>query len=178
MNKEEAIKAIQDFMGWFKKDKPIYKSLQMAIQALSQEPMREFTEEEAKAYSKALDKIYKPTGFNVFNEPCDAISREDAIKAQCEACDICGNARYTKCQYFMQGCNEVKCLRDLPSVTQKSGEWIIDREVVDKSRKPTTFYFDTHCSECGFKYAYTTDKEDSIPTNYCPNCGARMESEK
>ena len=53
--------------------------------------------------------------------PCDdAISREDAIKAQCEACDICGNMRYTKCQYFMQGCNEVKCLRDLPSVTPQT----------------------------------------------------------
>lgn len=33
-----------------------------------QEPMREFTKEEAKAYSKALDKMYKPTGFNVFEE--------------------------------------------------------------------------------------------------------------
>lgn len=37
----------------------------MVIKALEQEPMREFTEEEAKAYSKALDKMYKPTGMNV-----------------------------------------------------------------------------------------------------------------
>jgi len=52
--------------------------------ALSQEPMREFTEEEAKAYSKALDKMYKPTGFNVFNEPCnDAISRDAVCKMIC-----------------------------------------------------------------------------------------------
>lgn len=57
---------------------------------------------------------------------------------------------------------------------QKMGRWINDREVVDKSRKPTTYHFDTHCSECGFKYAYTTDKKDSIPTNYCPDCGAKM----
>ena len=37
MNKEEAIKAIQSFIGWFKTDSRIYKALQMAIQALSQE---------------------------------------------------------------------------------------------------------------------------------------------
>ena len=47
-----------------------------------QEPMREFTEEEAKAYSKALDKMYKPTGFNVFNEPSgDLISRQAVLDA-------------------------------------------------------------------------------------------------
>jgi hypothetical protein len=36
-----------------------------------QQPIREFTPEEAKAYSASLDKMYKPTGFNVFNDPCD-----------------------------------------------------------------------------------------------------------
>lgn len=44
--------------------------------------MREFTEEEAEAYSKALDKMYKPTGLNVNDliEPCDdAISRQAVI---------------------------------------------------------------------------------------------------
>ena len=75
-------------------------------------------------------------------EPCeDAISREDAIKAQCEVCDICGNTQYTKCQYFMQGCNEVKCLRDLPSVTPKepkSCEKCLYAEETDGS----------HCYEC------------------------------
>ena len=63
----------------------------------------------------------------------------------------------------------------IKALKQKTGRWINDREVVDKSRKPTTYHFETHCSECGFKYAYTTDIKDSIPTNYCPNCGAKME---
>lgn len=90
-------------------------------------------------------------------KPCeDAISREDAIKAECEACDICGNMRYTKCQYFMQGCNEVKCLRDLPSVTQKSGKWIMH----ERHRE---------CSECGVYLP-----KDMPRNSYCPNCGCRM----
>lgn len=59
----------------------LHDQLAMRDRFQKQELMREFTEEEAKAYSKALDKMYKPTGFNVFNESCDdAISREMALK--------------------------------------------------------------------------------------------------
>ena len=38
MTREVAIKAIQDFIGWFKEDSLIRKALEMAIQTLSQEP--------------------------------------------------------------------------------------------------------------------------------------------
>lgn len=38
MTNEVAIKAIQDFIGWFKEDSLIRKALEVAIQALSQEP--------------------------------------------------------------------------------------------------------------------------------------------
>ena len=38
MTREVAIKAIQDFIGWFKEDSLIRKALEIAIQALSQEP--------------------------------------------------------------------------------------------------------------------------------------------
>ena len=65
-----------------------------------------------------------------------------------------------------------------------NGEWVVDRKVIDRTRqmssykcgdeRTNTYYLDVHCSECGFKYAYTTYKEDSIPTNYCPNCGVKM----
>lgn len=41
MTRERAIKIIQDFMGWFKKDKPIYEALEMAIKALSVEPFED-----------------------------------------------------------------------------------------------------------------------------------------
>ena len=38
MKREDAIKAIQDFLGWFKEDSDIHKALEMAIKALEQEP--------------------------------------------------------------------------------------------------------------------------------------------
>lgn len=41
MTREVAIKAIQDFIGWFKEDSLIRKALDMAIQALSQESVLE-----------------------------------------------------------------------------------------------------------------------------------------
>ena len=140
MTREEAIRRIQDFMHWFRKDMPMYESLDMAIRilenhdefmkrayeqgkqdALSQEPMREFTEEEAKVYSKALDKMYKPTGFNVFDE-------------------------------------------------QKSGKWIKTPKAVMGEG------YMWYCSEC--EYEVYQDSSKPYPSEkYCPNCGAKMESE-
>lgn len=84
MNKEEAIKAIQDFIGWFKPDSRIYKALKMAIQALSQEL--------CEWGKMTFDAI---SGMSIFEfsdgtvkrvkqaelEPCeDAISRDAVIK--------------------------------------------------------------------------------------------------
>ena len=131
-----------------------------------QEPMREFTEEEAKSYSKALDKMYKPTGFNVFDEPCDdAISREMALK-ECHDIVIEGE-RYRVIQE--------ETLLGLPSVTQKSGKWITEK--IGEGHK-------VYCSECkesaNFEYARDGDIYSSYghgvikKTKYCPNCGARM----
>lgn len=174
-----------------------------------QEPMRDFTEEEAEAYSKALDRMYKPTGLNVFNKPCtDAVSREAALdgvdamynnswdikdfrenvnlmlnklspvpsRKGHKDCDNCKKCDESFENGYKQGVNDISVSRIVQNVLEPSrkGHWIVERKVIDKSRKPTTYHFDTHCSECGFKYAYTTDKEDSIPTNYCPNCGACM----
>ena len=128
----------------------------MAIQALSQEPMRDFTEEEAKAYSKALDKMYKPTGFNVFDEPCtDAVSREAVLDTEYQIKDING------VEYVMLSEVQMK-MRKLPSVTQKSGKWILTIEDWNKWT----------CSNCG--YVKRTDIHVNIGWKYCPNCGCRM----
>lgn len=119
------------------------------LEALSQEPMRDFTEEEAKAYSKTLDKMYKPTGFNVFNEPCtDAVSRE-------AVCIIVNDIR--DCISVEGYCAILERLKKLPPVNpQNTGTWIHFAQSDD-------------CSLCG----YSTGKYGS-PSNYCPNCGARM----
>ena len=128
----------------------------MAIQALSQEPMRDFTEEEAKAYSKALDKMYKPTGFNVFDEPCtDAVSRKAVLDTEYQIKDING------VEYVMLSEVQMK-MRKLPSVTQKSGKWILTIEDWNKWT----------CSNCG--YVKRTDIHVNIGWKYCPNCGCRM----
>ena len=91
-------------------------------------------------------------------EPCeDAISREDVM-------DWLENATYEDvCEAI--GTN----LDFLPSVTHKSGKWIgIDE-------KP---HEDYECSCCGYVVStFTANIEPHTEYKYCPNCGAKMESE-
>lgn len=126
MTREVAIKAIQDFIGWFKEDSLIRKALDMAIQALSQ-------------------------------EPCDdAVSREAVIEAVSEGCQE-WRGIYGRCEELINA---------LPSVTQKSktGHWILDE--TDNS---------ITCDKCGcLIWANDISNGDA---HYCPNCGAKMESE-
>ena len=106
-------------------------------------------------------------------QPCDdAISREAAIKAECDVCAVGGG--YDKCQYFMQGCNEIECIRALPPVQPScdkcamngSGSKYCDN--CQPSRKGHWIYSTDRwkCSECGRTVLW---KEE-----YCPSCGARM----
>lgn len=56
----------------------------------------------------------------------------------------------------------------LPSAEPKTGRWIAD------GQKQKHGYEWMHCSVCGF-----SDIDDpATHTNYCPNCGARMEGEE
>lgn len=104
----------------------------------------------------------------------DAVSREDAIKAECEVCDICGNTRYTKCQYFMQGCNEVKCLRDLPSTRPqepKTGHWILQPSNKEQGERDFIWW---KCSECSQVIFSETEKDRREYHAFCGRCGAKM----
>ena len=186
MTREEAIEVIEQDIPC-ELDTDLIEALEMAIKALEQMPvtttageggviyypqvegvtptvikqesMREFTEEETKAYSKALDKIYKPTGFNAFNELC-----EDAISRQAVLDLVVTNHRE------LNGINVVmysplcKDIKQLQPVTPqpKTGHWIVDR---DDSRRWDKVRF--YCSECGKWQTYGK-------TEYCPSCGARM----
>jgi rubrerythrin len=63
---------------------------------------------------------------------------------------------------------DVKEIQKLPSVTQKSGKWIRGEVEVGACEIEYPWW---KCSECGWEHALV------IPRNYCPNCGAKMESE-
>lgn len=138
--------------------KYIYK---LETQIVEQEPMREFTEEETKAYSKALDKMYKPTGFNVFDEPSgDLISRQTVLDGIEELNAI---SFYEAQEDSMECYREIKqMIKQLTPVKQepKEGHWnIIGHNCIK-------------CNQCGFERDYYNQ------SNYCPHCGARMESEE
>ena len=92
---------------------------------------------------------------NAYLEPCDdAISREWLMRKATE--------RFYTTNYF----NHITAMiEEAPSVTQKSGRWINDKDDM-----PT-------CSECGYIPQYDRAIDDYEYSNYCPRCGAKMESE-
>ena len=72
MTREVAIKAIQDFIGWFKEDSLIRKALDMAIKSLSQEPC-----DDAISRDMALEKMadYVASGYADSVEDFEEYSR-------------------------------------------------------------------------------------------------------
>lgn len=141
---------VNSWWGSFVND---YKeALQMAIEALEQQPRE------------------------------DAISREEALQALCKAVHKnddtipCSNQRVsclwskTKVQDYAEE------ILKLPFVTpkEKIGKWIDDANKIDAQFGRHTYI----CSECG-KYAeyFISGTEvwwDRIKPNFCPNCGAKM----
>lgn len=112
--------------------------------------------------SKMLDTIAQ-------QEPCeDAISRQAAIKA-IEALQLPIMREASSCyQFKFSGMSEAReAVENLPSVTPqpKTGTW---RKDIDNSRRWDRVRF--YCSECGSWQTYGE-------TGFCPNCGAKMESE-
>ena len=56
----------------------------------------------------------------------------------------------------------VRILNEQPTIQPKRGKWIRDGHHI-------------RCDQCGM-YMCDTDREgDRIPTEFCPNCGAKME---
>ena len=100
----------------------------------------------------------------------DLISRQDVIDAICM--DYCGvhhedcTHPYKDDYYYCEGCGDVDTIKALPSADpeRKTGKWMVDK------------YGAEYCSECG-KHPYN-DGEYYVSgwwTEFCPNCGARME---
>ena len=91
----------------------------------------------------------------------DYIKREDAIK-EANTWNMFGND------------NLESRLKRLPSadvVPVRHGKW----EITD------AYPHNVYCSECHKKFAQThweVWEDGSLPRNYCPNCGAKMDGEE
>ena len=70
---------------------------------------------------------------------------------------------------------------EIDAVPVVCGEWIVD-ECDTSDDVPSYSRIEFHCSECNTNYGleegqYSWYRYEKIPYNYCPNCGAKMESE-
>lgn len=107
-------------------------------------------------------------------EACeDAVSREAVKSALCE---LCGDK--DSCSFVNRNCDILNAINVLPLVTlkQKTGKWIVDEA-------EGTRIWACHCPECGKdpQEEYIAGTENwwlSKLPNFCPYCGAKMESEE
>lgn len=174
MTREEAIEKLELMRQ--KVDEETYRALILAIKALSQvTEVRKLILQAERAgvhldygaylFMNALEKVVGEKQIGEFEqESCDdAISREDAeqmfrnIRCHLKPQDYKSAEEFNTRDLMLL--NAEQMIHALPSVTQKSGHWIHFAQSDD-------------CSLCG----WSTGKYIS-PSKYCPNCGAKMESE-
>ena len=157
----EGLKLLEDNMVHFdelQNDKgewiDVHELLFEAIQALSQEPTEKpmTVDEMEREYEKSKALFHKIV------ECDDAISREYLFKV---LDDFCGHDRTATITLDTLA----DLVYELPSVTQKSGKW--RRVSIEKYIQHAMAYYE--CSECG--------GQTIGEPKYCPNCGAKMESE-
>lgn len=143
-------------------------ALEMAIQALSQEPCSNCCNGNQIEKAKLCQKSYlagmehkQAEANNALNMCDDAISREAVKKWICKTCPD-----DAECQ---RDCDVIKGIDALPSVTQKAGKWIEHPEIETSTPEYLMFY---ECSECGDKQCFC--KSDIHKKRFCNNCGAKM----
>lgn len=141
---------------------PILQAYEMAIQALSQEPICDRDCEHCTWTECPI-------------EPCDdAISRDAVIKAVDAHTNEDGTldddisviledipSATQNPKYWIDKDNKLYKIPD--DIPQKSGHWVAD---VDRWGDVITTVNGYRCDKCN---AFNSDKD-----NYCPNCGARM----
>lgn len=112
-----------------------------------------------------LEKIFIKAIEKVKQEPCeDAISREDRLIDLLNAIESDDSDYWTNKRISA-------ALRNISSVTQKSGKWI--------AQDIHNCHTDFKCSECGYIHSFMhLYGEPTADYTYCPNCGAKMESEE
>lgn len=90
----------------------------------------------------------------------DAIRREDALKLIYDFKEKHTEDREKHPINYGTLLDLIRLIRELPSVTHKSGKWITDR---------CDMYI---CSKCN--HTYTDLSGERYGMNFCPNCGAKM----
>lgn len=153
MTREEAIEVIQKLIGRFKSDSRTYKALEMAIQALSQEPCDDAMSREDvfnTIYNMELSNWVKDELWNELKKLPPVTLKLETVTEFADRCRECG-ARYGKLQ------------------KQKLGEWKVVSDVYGDSA------YICECSEC--KDTVWVYKDADRKWNYCPNCGAKMQVE-
>lgn len=178
MTNEQAIKWLKDYIQNTPFQMEQYeRAFEMAIQALSQEPTNE--KELNKAYTFGHNRGVKA----YYNEQLCTVELPEAVfryilslvpteEAEQEPCDDV-ISRQAVIKLFNGNIGSEAALilhkvKQLPSVTQKSGKWI-------KMFLTDTGDIDGQCSECGFIHKFIDGH--TAQYNYCSNCGAKMESE-
>lgn len=103
-------------------------------------------------------------------EDCeDAISRQAVIDSlRKRFSDGFDSDKWWNSTIVLWAINEVPPVQPV----RPKGEWIVDDEYISKRNRKSIYNYDVHCKGCGYKWAYTTDKENSIVSNFCPNCGS------
>lgn len=128
--------------------------------------------------SDTIWKLVFALGFIQNEEPCEeAISRKDAINALGYNIEITSDEGLDK---YKSEIKEMLCkiydvqkeqIEKLPSVNPtKTGHWI------EKDGFDGDVYYD--CSECGESWTTIDGTPWDNGMKFCPNCGAKMESEE
>ena len=171
MTREEAKRRLLDIERCTpihtREDARDFEALEMAIQALSQEPTEKpmTVDEMEREYEKSKALFHKIV------ECDDAISREAVIDAIRFGISNIRAFNDTTMIRFYERENEalkkaIERVNKLPSVTQRSGKWI------EKDGWDGDVYYE--CSVCEEPFCLIDGTPTDNMYNYCPNCGAKM----
>lgn len=98
-----------------------YEEAKMQIQAIPEKIWDQLSEPDREAMEMAFSALQAQeakhsTESSLTQKELDTISRQEAIDAECEVCQIAPKKeRGHNCTYYVHGCKEIECLRELPS---------------------------------------------------------------
>lgn len=158
MTRKEAINRLQDAKDGYK-EYLTDEAIDMAIQALLQEPTVQDKQAESEKYQKAFDDGYEngyaQARFDYEQKPCDKCAMKNSNSNYCKNCTVS--------EYHGKIASvPTKFVEQQPPVMQKSGKWLI-----------THLSNMAYCSECDYLFK---DIPASIVEHfkYCPNCSKRI----